>query len=194
MSWYEISQLGAQIRPLTDPRPPVAWNRSKFAAPFTATVRLLARELRHLDAKRIVLELDYRDADLRLDGYPRANARLGSPAVTLSFESKHGPLRYSTGEYDDWQDNLRAIALSMESLRAVDRYGVSKRGEQYRGWRALPTSTDPADAIQTVDQARAVLAEYGGDWRRAAAATHPDKGGDPDEFRKVMRAKELIGS
>jgi hypothetical protein len=54
-----------------------------------------------------------------------------------------------------WQANVRAIALALEALRAVDRYGVTKRGEQYQGWTALPAAraqssrwfTDEADAL-----------------------------------------------
>lgn len=83
----------------------------------------------------------------------------------------------------------------MQALRAVDRYGVSKRGEQYTGWKAIPMSTDPADSIQTKAQAVEYLDErYGGDLKRALFETHPDHGGDADEFRKVIRAKELIGA
>ena len=201
MSFYELARLDVTTRPLSAPIP-LGHRRSLFSASMASTVRLLATELRALDAKRVVLELDVPDRMLRLDGLPRADARPNSPAVALAFESRFGPLRYETGEFTTWQDNLRAIALSVQALRAVDRYGVSRRGEQYRGRRALPTSTDPADAIQTREQAQAFLREWnpGGvdDWsvvvRRAIGSTHPDHGGDPSEFRKVMRAKELLGS
>jgi hypothetical protein len=161
-----------------------------------ATVKTLTTELHALDAKNIVLELDLRERDIRLDGMPRADARPGSPAVVLSFDSRYGPLRYATAEYDDWQDNLRAIALSMQALRAVDRYGVSKRGEQYRGWKALPPGpVDAAEQIQTSEQALAYLAEeWDGDLRRAIMETHPDRGGDEDEFRKVVRARDLLAA
>src|SRR5690606_5164123 len=76
--------------------------------------------------------------DIRLDGLPRANARPGHQGVVLAFDSKYGPLKYATDTFDRWQDNLRAIALGLESLRRVDRYGITKRGEQYTGWRQLP--------------------------------------------------------
>lgn len=159
-----------------------------------------------------MVELDLTETDLRVDGLPRANARMGSDAVRISFQSKHGPLRYETGEfagayYRDqvgWQANIRAIALGLESLRRVDRYGISRRGEQYRGWNALTTGTDPADAIQTRDQALSMIArtvgrdiDGTGDLRDAIRdalkATHPDAGGDATEFRKVMKAKQLLG-
>lgn len=193
MSWSALADLGLVVRPFAGVQPAPAWQRSRFEAPLSRTLLDLGRELRALDAQKVVIELDVRDRDIRLDGYPRADAKApGNPGVAISFESRHGPLRYATAEYDDWRHNLRAITLSMEALRAVDRYGVSKRGEQYQGWKALPQSTDAADAIQTRAQAEAFLAQWDGDWKRAVRATHPDQGGDETEFRKVMRAKELV--
>jgi hypothetical protein len=190
--WSELSYLGVTVRPL-DEDLPLGDRWSQFRAAWSQTVSLLAKELRQLDAEHIVLQLAVTERDLRVDGMPRANARLWNPAVILSFDSKYGPLRYATGEYDDWQDNVRAIALSMQALRAVDRYGVSKRGEQYTGWRAIPMSTDSAGSLQNAQQAQEYLdREFGGDLRRALFETHPDHGGDSDEFRRVVRAKELL--
>lgn len=114
--------------------------------------------------------------------------------MRISFKSKHGPLAYATGEFDDWRDNLRAIALSLEALRAVDRYGVSKRGEQYRGWRQISATTGNADDLLTTRaQAVEFLSRWDGDVKEAFRATHPDHGGDPDVFRLVVRARDLIG-
>lgn len=191
--------MGVVFRPFEGQAPHGYGTPSRFDAAWGDTVDLLARELRQLDAKNVVVELALTEGDLRIDGLPRANARLSSDAVRVSFESKWGPLRYETAEFTGsyyrsllgWQANVRAIALSMEALRKVDRYGVSKRGEQYSGWKQLPSSTDPADAIVTREQAEALLAHYGG-VTAAVKATHPDTGGNETEFRKVMRAKEIL--
>lgn len=204
MSGYtDLLDLGVRFVPPDSPLPPPVGRSPQFSAPWGATVELLARELRELDAKGISVELDMEARMFRQDGLPRSNARSLSDGVRLSFTSRFGPLRYETNEFgqgaywrsslDGWQHNVRAIALSLEALRKVDRYGVSKRGEQYRGWKALPTGTDPADAIATPEQARAFLAQWDGDWKAAVKATHPDAGGDPTEFRKVTRARELLG-
>lgn len=192
--------MGVQFGPFDTAPPPGGGRWPQFRAAWSDTVDLLARELRHLDAEQVVVELDMEPRMFRNDGLPRSDARARSDAVRISFNSKWGPLRYETAEFTGrwgelgWQQNLRAVALAMEALRKVDRYGVSKRGEQYRGWRALPTGTDPADAIATVEQARAFLGKWDGDFGRAVRETHPDAGGDPTEFRKVMRAKELVGA
>lgn len=201
MSGYqELRDLGVTFRPFDGSPPPAGGRYSPFSASWTSTVETLADELGHLSAERVVIELGLQEGDLRIDGLPRANARMTSDSVRISFDSKWGPLRYETGEYEDsyyrgpgWQANVRAIALAMEALRKVDRYGVSKRGEQYRGWRAIAmTSSD--DSLPTAEHAREFLEQWDGDVKRAIRETHPDRGGDQAVFRKVMRARELVGA
>lgn len=214
--WNDLARLGAVVRPVDQDWPhavtPVGERlRSPFSSPLSSTVRTLVREIYMLGGNSIVIGLAIPESKIRQDGMPRADATTNDPRVMLAFESKWGPVQFATDVYTRWTENLRAIALSMEALRAVDRYGVSKRGEQYRGWKALTTGTDPADAIVTTDQAWRVICAAGG-WqveaggeivavddpegavRAAVKATHPDvKGGDATEFRRVMKAKEVLG-
>lgn len=208
--WNDLVYVGLRVLPWDGPAPFQAHTWARFDTTFTKTVVLLRRELEMLDASELLVELDISGRDIRQDGYPRANARpVGHPGVRVDFKSKHGPVRMETAEFTTWQDNLRAIALSLEALRKVDRYGVSKRGEQYRGWAALPMSTDAAEAIQTREQAIAYLHSKVADRydendvdgafaneasRLALQRTHPDHGGDPDEFRRVVRARELLNA
>lgn len=114
---------------------------SRFQASYQDTLELLDRELRHLNAKHVVIQLAIRDDQIRLDGLPRSGATPEHPGVILAFDSAYGPLKYASGAFRGWKDNLRAIALGLESLRRVDRYGITKRGEQYTGWRALPSGS-----------------------------------------------------
>lgn len=172
-------------------------SRSRRRAPFRTnwgtTVKLLERELGMLNAKNVVFQIAVDERDLRVDGKPRAQARADHPGVILAFESKYGPLKYVVDAFDRWEDNVRAIALGMEALRKVDRYGVTKRGEQYTGWKALPAGSDDTHGIPDAQTAREYLADrYGGDIRRALMETHPDRGGDRGEFGKVMRIKGLL--
>lgn len=193
MSYEDLRWLGVTFRPIdkwegvfTDHR-----RYSNFSAPLTQTISLLARELRALNAQRIVLQLAIEEGDLRRDGLPRSQAKAKHPGVILAFDSRFGPLKYATDEFTTWQDNLRGIAKSMEALRLVDRYGVSKRGEQYTGWRALPAS----GGFDSSMDARAFLAEHGG-YTQAVKAFHPDnpETGDREMFDKVQAARELVGA
>lgn len=179
--------------------------RSQFSAPWSTTMELLDRELRQLQAQHPVIQIDVTEDDIRLDGWPRSSARPGHPGVILSFESKHGPLRYASDAFDHWQDNLRAVALGLEALRRVDRYGITKSGEQYTGWRQLGGGS----SVTSRDQAVALIGDLsnlalGPGWmdshdtvrkayRKALMYAHPDHGGDGDLFSAVQDAGKLLG-
>ena len=111
---------------------------SSFRADHSQTLRLLDRELSYLRARNVVIQADCDRSQIRMDGMLYAGAKLRTAGIVLSFDSKHGPLSYPCDKYSNWQANLRAIALSLEALRAVDRYGVTRRAEQYKGWAKLP--------------------------------------------------------
>jgi hypothetical protein len=66
------------------------WNgnwRDARPVPVGRTVSELKKELEHLQAQDVVLELDLREQDLRVDGWPKSDARTRSPRVVLSFHS-----------------------------------------------------------------------------------------------------------
>lgn len=158
--------------------------RSPFDSPWSSTTDLLDRELHHLGARDVVLQLALSEYDIRNDGMPRANARKPShPGVVLAFSSRYGPLQYATDTFDDWQANVRAIALALEALRKVDRYGITKRGEQYAGWKALPAQT-----TSEADRGRELIMQHGS-VTAALKATHPDHGGNAADFHAVQAAR-----
>ena len=180
--------------------------RSQFSAPWRATLDLLDRELWHLGpAGRnapAVLQIAMREQDFRLDGMPRANARPEHPGVILAIESTKGPLSFPCDRFLTWQDNLRAIALSLEALRRIDRYGITPNAEQYTGWKQLPGG-GAANAPSAAD-AEMVILSYAdlpiGEatsldqaYRRARANAHPDRrGGDRAAWDAVEAAAEVL--
>ena len=176
-----------------------SWKRksSPFKADYSRTLSQLDDELVHLKAQRAVVQLAVQEADIRLDGSLRAHARIEHPGVILSFESKHGPLSYPCDAFREWKANLRAITLSLEHLRAMNRYGITESGQQYRGWAKLPVEP------QAVTQARELLqrtaqieirskADLDAAYRAAARKTHPDHGGTAAAFAAVTAAKDLL--
>lgn len=196
---YEIRPLGTWTDPITDPRA-----TAPFRAHWDDTRTLLERETARLGAKLIVVQVDVTEGNLRRDGMLRAQAKVTFPGVRVYFDSKHGPLTYATDRFTDWRSNVRAIALALEALRKIDRYGVGGKGEQYAGWAALPT----ADARMTPDEAATLLAAaFDGvtpeqirtdaglrarAYRQAALRTHPDHGGDAGAFKRVTAARDLL--
>lgn len=181
--------------------------RAAVRSPYSATLKLLERELEQLRARQVVIQADCSPAEIRRDGQLRSDARLKGPGIILTFESKHGPLQYPCDSFNDWQDNLRAIALGLEALRAVDRYGVTGRAEQYKGWAKLAAPASPdfatvADAIdwlarhstsQTAETIGSSPGAFRAAYREAAAALHPDRnGGNDSAFKLLQAARDLV--
>lgn len=173
-------------RPLpTWPHPETRERRSRwtFKASWQNTMDLLDRELRNLGATNVVLGASFREQDLRMDGLPRSNAKEPShPGVEISFDSPHGRLVYATDSCERWEHNVRSVALGLEALRAVDRFGITKHGEQYAGWKQLGAGSNDAE------RGRDLIREHGS-VTAALKATHPDTGGDEADFRAVQAAR-----
>lgn len=183
---------------------------SKFKTSYSATLKLLSRELEHLRAESVVIQLDCDPSQIRIDGMPKAEARTKSALVVLSFQSQHGQLNYPCNTYKTWQDNLRAIALGLEHLRAINRYGISSHGEQYKGWKCL-TYQGSGNYQLPSDAAAYLLSQSGStdgtkaddllkSWdavklchRRAVAKFHPDHNpGSETIFKDVTESFETL--
>jgi hypothetical protein len=180
---YEYRPLANWTDPVTEYRPPC-----RFKAAWSDTLRLLGRETELLGADLVVFQVDVRAGNIRNDGMLYQRAQVEFPGVRIAFNSTHGPLTYATDRFDDWRDNVRGIALGLEALRKVDRYGMTRRGEQYRGWLAI----EAGNGKITSQEARALIEGYGG-LTAALYATHPDHGGDADAFHAVQEARRVLG-
>jgi hypothetical protein len=113
-----------------------------FRSTWLQTLDLLEVELGKIRAQRVVIQIEDPGAieGIRNDHTIRIVSKNFWPdkaCVVLSFDSPKGAISMPCDRYRYWQDNLRAIALSLEALRAVDRYGVTRGNEQYRGWARL---------------------------------------------------------
>lgn len=190
-----------------------AWRQPKRIL-LSDALGLLEREATQLGCRHLVLEADYREGQIRNDGWPRADAKPSSPRVVISLvNSKHGPLRYPCDTFDRWEDNVMAVARGLEALRMVDRYGVTRRGEQYSGWKSLPSQST---TTMTTESAAAVLvalaepeldslearkrisdvlsrAALGRDLYLAGVKRHhPDVGGDAEKFKALGQAWGIL--
>lgn len=199
-----------------DPKP------NPFRASWDGTLELLDRELSAIEADpdTVTLAVDLRPDQIRRDGQPRAGAKAGWRGVILSFDCRHGSLSYPCDTFEarwhgevSWQANTRAIALGLEALRQVDRYGIAVSGQQYRGFRELG-SGEPGDiSFASIEAAADYLIACGaGDdgapevslvisdkavrdrlYRRAARRLHPDTGtGDEEAFKRLGEALDML--
>lgn len=200
------------VRPISD-RSAFTGRRqpSPFQSTWSATEDLLLREVRQLQGRNLVIEVDVAESQIRNDGRLYARAQAATPAVRVAFESKHGPLSYATDAFPTWQDNVRAIALGLEALRKFSRYRINSGTEQYAGFKALPGGREMPASHMTADEAWSLIGSYQQDpiakfraeasadqiraaYRRARAANHPDRrGGDRTLWDQVEQAAAVLG-
>lgn len=165
----------------------------------------LNRETRALEARNVRVQIAVPASRFRQDGMPYADAKPEHPGLILTMDTKHGALSYPCDTYPTWQDNLRAIAFSLEALRKADRYGVTKRGEQYRGNLAIEATAvgfrfnDVTAAWTAIGRAAALVSIAPGEGRKAVRLakfrTHPDTitaDNDPADYARVVAAEQYL--
>jgi len=164
-----------------------------------------------LSARSCFLQVDIDPSKFRLDGTPYTNATPNYPGVILTIDTrKHGVLTYPCNAFNRWQDNVRAIALGLEALRKVERYGIAERGQQYAGFAKLGSGIPMGPSQMTVQEAAAFIVKYCDDpfgrefdiaddplfatalFSEAAFRLHPDHGGDPELFDQLVKARDFL--
>ena len=205
---------------LEDPNPSNARRPASFRVKYKNTLATLDDELGKMGARDLVIAAGYVRDDLRPDGWPRSQASPKHPACCLYFEDRNRRrLSMPCDTFDRFEDNLRAITLTLEHLRAVDRYGVTKGSEQYVGWLRLEAGGGEATLDDQLKTAFAVIDRFGGfnqladrslaalfahhpgefmetytqRLRWARGVTHPDvNSGDRKAWDAVERAWNLV--
>ena len=174
---------------------PVGWGRtssfrrkhSRYQAAFVKTREELLRELRLFGAKHIVISTNI---PLRRDGLPYANMREpDDPGVAVYWVDRNREPRVMA--CDSWRtvrDNMRAISITIASLRAIDRANAGEvLSRAFQGFKPLPESAGQAKrgwrTVLGIDgnaTAETVRARH----RQLTAIHHPDKVGG-SEARQV---------
>lgn len=161
----------------------------------------LVRELRRLNARDIVISTN---VPTRRDGLPYADMREPSdPGVAVYFNRRRAapigaewrPYVIACDSYRKVKWNLRAVGVTVESLRAIERHGSSAMMEQaFAGFAALPPGASADEPViepwwVVLGVHRAATPE---EVRRAYVALarthHPDVGGDVARMARINRA------
>jgi hypothetical protein len=196
-----------------------------FKVTWGALMRDLDRELEALHVREATIQIDVAATEIRRDGLPYANARPTTPAVILSFTHRVPlPLRdpqprqeetlvFACDRYDHWHANLRAISLTLQALRGIDRWGAVREGQQYAGFRELPapenapnggfrsrgqaaaylTSLQPGPGGYTVDGVERDPVTRAALYRELVRRFHPDApNGDAETMKRIGQARAYL--
>lgn len=179
---------------------PEGWKRTEryrrkenrqFSKGFATYRDELFVEIRRLGGKKVVLSTNI---PLRNDGIPYANFREPEdPGVAVYFEYKRKPMCFACDSYRLVRENLRAVSLTINAIRGLERWGASDMMERaFRGFTAIEDKSgswmktlgfEPGELItkDRIDQR----------YRSRSLEFHPDRpGGSADKFHALAVARE----
>ena len=172
---------------------PLCWPRGQGRTPGhqrkNATFKLskdrvereLFAEIGRMGGKRVVVSTMQA---LNQQGLPHGGrAAPSDPAVAVYFNRKGRQVCFACDKYTTITDNLRAVSLTIEALRGIERWGgIELMDRAFTGFAALPSPVEcrapwyavlgvgPEATVEGIQEARLALAKR----------YHPDSGSEPD--------------
>ena len=184
--------------PATQPRTKTprraAFRHNGVALPVDVAIARLEGELGRLGAHSVVLTSDW-PRGLNGNLLTGRDTR-GDPAVAVHFVAFDKATVLACDRFDRLADNIAALAAHIESLRAIDRYGVGTIEQAFAGYVALPAPEQwwqvlgckPDTPLATVEQVH----------RELAKRHHPDRGGSDAMMARLNaaldQARNQLGS
>lgn len=181
---------------------PDGWPRAKHrkSSPYKVTtdgaLTELLDDLRLMGARNVVVSSN---VPLRRDGTMYRGDHSDSPmpesGVAVYWEDRQGKPRVIA--CDAWRTvrkNVRAIGLTVQALRMIERCGASHLLERaFQGFARLPAAEDCWSVLGVRRGAsREQLRER---LRELTRERHPDRGGDAQAFARITQAyHEAIGA
>lgn len=177
---------------------------TRYKVPFTQARDDLMRAAALLPARNVILSTNI---PLRGDGLPRADIeRIDDPGVAVYWVEGYGEKETSRViACDHWtmvRDNLRALGLAVEALRALKRSGATQIVERaYAGFAALPADAGPTkherpwrevlNLVGLKGPAFAVQAAVEASYKTLVRERHPDvgAGGSHEAIVELNRAR-----
>jgi hypothetical protein len=112
------------------------------------------------------------------------------PAAAAYFMLDGEEVCFACDRWTTVPDNIRAIGKTLEALRGIERWGTSDMARAaFTGFAALPAGGSTWYDVLGVAPA-ASKAEIEAAYRRLVKTTHPDAGGDREQFLEIQRAHQ----
>jgi hypothetical protein len=152
----------------------------------------LKSELAKIGAKNIIISSN---AAVKTNGeiYADAMGRLADPGVAVYFDYKKNHVVLCCDTFEKVWENVNAIARTLQSLRTIDRYGVSDfLNRSFTGFAALPEPiATPYKrewwvVLGVPPNASASLVRDA--FKIKVKMVHPDMGGSVEAFNELQRA------
>jgi uncharacterized protein with HEPN domain len=189
--------VSAQTYPL---QWPMGWKRTQYPemsrfSPGSVSSESyeVIHQLEMLGATNIVISSNMQ---YKADGVPYARQqRLADTGIAIYFKLNSNEQCIPCDKWTTLEDNLRAIAKTIEALRGIERWGAKEMvNAAFRGFKALPetiimgehTARAWWEILQVSPNADMDVIEAA--YKRLLHKAHPDKGGSDFAFQELQYA------
>jgi hypothetical protein len=147
----------------------------------------LYKEMERLRATNVVVSTD---CPLRLDGAFRVDSKPVDPGVAVYFRRNGIAYVMACDTYHSFAGNLRGLALTIESIRAIERHGDAVMMQQaLGGFRELPAAAHRKAWWEVLGvNHTAGIREVKRRHRELLTEQHPDQGGSAERAAELGRA------
>lgn len=163
---------------------------ARFHTTIGAAVDRIRDEVRMLGGATLVISSNL---PLRRDGLPSARpGAIGDSGVAVYFKLKGKPMCFACDRWHGVENNMQAIAKTIEALRGIERWGTGQMVQQaFTGFTALPSPEQPWQVLG-LDTSRPTRDQIDEAHRRLAAEHHPDRGGDTHQMARINAARDEL--
>lgn len=162
---------------------------SRFSTTFAKARDWLIAEVDRLGACNLILSTNI---PLRQDGLPYANAKEPDDSgIAVYFTYNGDDMCFACDTYYRVWENTQAIAKTIEALRGIERWGASDMMERaFRGFQSLPDQSSQHWRDILDCHGVMIFEDVRLRYKILAQEHHPDKGGDPEQFKRINKALE----
>lgn len=160
--------------------------RSAFKTDFVKARDHLRRQIELMGGRYVVISSNLKT---RQDGYPLANqAEPSDSGVAAYFQRKEKQMVFACDKWDRARDNIRAIGMTIDAIRGMERWGASEMMERtFAAFEALPAPKSWRDILGLGPQPSEE--EINAAFRQKARSAHPDAGGSNAMMTELTDAR-----
>lgn len=153
-------------------------------------IKGLKDELTRMSARNITISTNI---PLKNDGNPYSTySKPSDVGVAVYFTRDNKAMVLCCDKWNTVEANLRALSMSVDAMRGLDRWGVSQIMERaFMGFKALPEKAAGFPwwevlGISRECTAKEVVAAY----KKKIKIHHPDNGGDAAKWQELQESYE----
>jgi hypothetical protein len=173
---------------------PDGFKRSKFVSKSRferKTISISTDEVIHqvklLGGRQVVISTNLK---LKNDGLPYSSQKQPPDCgVAVYFQLNSNQRVLACDKWNRIEDNLWAIAKTVEAMRGIDRWGASELLDRiFTGFLALPEVATWKTILGLDESQNISLHEAKAAYYSKAKEYHPDNGGDPEKMSELNNA------